>query len=502
MMQVRTSDIRVMAMLTASMCCHGLHSPLWAQSNDASYSSRQVANRMTEVESRLTAPVTIVGAEQVFHSLTEQMEFYGVPGVSIAVINDGKIEWAKGYGVRDAGTGLLVDKKTLFQAASLSKSVSAMGVLHWVHEGALDLDADINDFLVSWKLPENEFTQTHPVTLRHLLSHTAGLSGQLMGAYSREERIPTFVQMLEGNPPGKTEPVRVETVPHTEFRYAGAGYLIAAQAMIDVFERQFTDLMDEAVLNPLGMVRSGYFQPLEYGSVENIAASHDGMGSVLEGYWPTMANLAGGGLWTTPTELCLVAIEVQRALRSESSVISPELAEEMLTVQLGSYGLGFFVQGEDDDLAFSHGGDNRGYHNYLFAYARRGQGVAVMTNGERGSYLYPEILRSVGIVYDWPELKPSVIHAIALPAETANRYVGRYVFNEVLPVEASLEDDHLRMVGDDGRLFLWYPDSENHFIDTITGWELEFVSGEDERVEGALLYINATAMRGEKVDAR
>jgi CubicO group peptidase (beta-lactamase class C family) len=492
------SPLRATTMVLALACCYGPHNPLQAQASHTASYSQDVLNRIAQVERKLTSPVLIEGAEQVFHSLAEQMEFYEVPGVSIAVINNGAIEWAKGYGVREAGSDSPVDVATLFQAASISKSVSALGALHWVQEGALELDRDINDFLVSWRLPENEFTTAQPVTLRHLLSHQAGLSGQLMGAYVEGEQVPTFLQMLEGVEPAKTEPVRVVSRPRTEFRYAGAGYLIVLQAMVDVLGRPYPDLMNEAVLGPAGMARSGYFQPLKYGSIENVATGHGGMGSVFDGHWETMANLAGGGLWATPSDLCLFAVEVQRAFRGESSIISRQLAEEMLTVQIGSYGLGFFLQGEDENLAFSHGGDNGGYHNYLFAYAKRGQGVAVMTNGGRGSYLYPEILRSVGIVYDWPALKPSVIVPVELPMKTLTRYTGRYVFGDIRYAEITIDDSHLRMEGDDGRIFVWYPDSENHFIDTVTGWQLEFIFDEDDEVIGALLHINGTAMRAEK----
>jgi len=497
-MSAGKSPLRATMMVLALVCCHGPHNLLRAQITQTASYSQDVLNRIAEVERRLTSPVLIEGAEQVFHSLAEQMEFYKVPGVSIAVINEGKIEWAKGYGVREVGTDSPIDANTLFQAASISKSVSALGALHWVHEGALALDRNINDFLASWKIPENEFTIARPVTLRHLLSHQAGLSGQLMGAYVKGEQVPTFLQMLEGAPPAKTEPVRVVSEPQTEFRYAGAGYLIALQAMVDLLGRPYPDLMEEAVLGLVGMERSGYFQPLEYGSVENVATGHDGMGSVFDGYWETMANLAGGGLWTTPSDLCLFAIEVQRALRGESSIISRELAEAMLTVQIGSYGLGFFLRGEDENLAFGHGGDNGGYHNYLFAYAKRDQGVAVMTNGGRGSYLYPEILRSVGIVYDMAALKPSVIVPVRLPLEILLNYAGRYVFGDFRSAEITIEDAHLRMEGDDGRIFVWYPDAENHFIDTVTGWELEFIFNQDNEVTGALLHINGTAMRAEK----
>jgi CubicO group peptidase (beta-lactamase class C family) len=410
-----------------------------------------------------------------------------------------------GQGIRYTGgghrfTGRPVDENTLFQAASISKSVSALGALHQVQRGVLDLDTNINDFLLSWKVPDNELTRIQPVTLRYLLCHGAGIGGHSLGTYPAGGEIPTILQLLEGRPPATGAPVRVVAKPQTEFRYSGGGYLIALQAMIDMNGRSFPDIMNECVLSPLAMERSGYFQPLEHGAKENVAAGHDEMGFVYEGYWRTIPSLAGGGLWSTPSDLCRFAIEVQRALRGESSIISRELAEEMLTVHIASYGLGLALQGEGNDLAFSHGGDIEGYHNFFFAYARRAQGVAVMTNAQNGSYLYQEILRSVAIAYDWPHLQPSVINPVQLPVETLNGFTGRYVFNEVLPVQVTVEDDHLGMVGDDGRIFVWYPVSDQHFIDTVSGWELEFVFDENGNVTGAVIEIGGARLAGEKTD--
>jgi CubicO group peptidase (beta-lactamase class C family) len=489
-------------MLLAAIGCQGEQDRQRSQTVDAASSAEAIQNRIAEVENKLTPPIVIEGTEQAFHSLAEQMEVYRAPGVSIAVINDGRIEWAKGYGTREAGTDSPVDANTLFQAASISKSVSAMGALHWVHEGALELDRNINDFLVSWQIPENEFARVRPVTLRYLLAHGAGVSGHSLGTYYKGEEVPTFLQILDGMPPSKADPVRVVAEPQTEFKYSGGGYLIVLQAMIDVIGQPFPDIMRESVLMPVGMERSGYFRTLEHGSAENVAAGHDGMGSVIEGYWQIMPNPAGGGLWTTPSELCLFAIEVQKALRGESTIISREIAEEMLTGQMGDYGLGLILQGEGEDLAFSHGGDNAGYGSFFFAYARRGQGVAVMTNSENGHYLYNEILRSVGVVYDWPGLKPSVIKPLQLTQEALNGYTGRYLWNKALVAEITIENGHLRMEGDDGRVFLFYADSDNHFYDLYSGWELSFVFDEENEVTGALLSIAAEAViRGEKTSS-
>jgi CubicO group peptidase (beta-lactamase class C family) len=487
-------------MLLVPTSCQRSQNQQPPQTDKKASTPQDISKRIELVENSLCSPITIKGYDLIFQSLTERMENYNIPGVSIAVINHGKIEWAKGYGVRDASVDLPVDTETLFQAASISKPVSALAVLHYVEQDNLDLDSDINDFLISWKVPENEFTKEKPVTIRYLLCHGAGLNGHSLGTYSRGEETPTFLQLLDGIPPAKAAPVRVVSKPQTEFRYSGGGYLIVLQAMIDVIGQPFPDIMNEAVLSPAGMKKSGYFQPLEYDSAENVASGHDEMGSVFEGYWQTMPNLAGGGLWSTPSDLCLFAIEVQKALQGESSIISQELAEEMLTVHIGSYGLGLALQGEGANLAFSHGGDNRGYHNFLFAYGRRGQGVAVMTNAQKGAYLYQEILRSVAIVYDWPDLKPSVISPVQLPVKALNSYTGRYIFNNILPVEVTIENDHLKMEGDDGRIFLWYPDSDNHFIDIITGWELEFIFDEENKVTGASVGMGGAVLKGEKID--
>jgi CubicO group peptidase (beta-lactamase class C family) len=327
------------------------------------------------------------------------------------------------------------------------------------------------------------------------------VSGHALGTYLKGDEIPTYLQLLEGLPPSKVDPVRIVAEPQTEYKYSGGGYLIALQTMIDVTRQSFFDIMNEAVLSPAGMKRSGYFQPLEYGSVENVAVGHGGMNTVLDGYWQTMANPAGGGLWTTPTDLCLFAIEIQKALRSKSSVISRELAEEMLTSHMGDYGLGLFLHGKGENLAFSHGGGNAGYQGYFFAYAGRGQGVAVMTNSINGHYVYNEVLRSVAIVYDWPDMKPTVIKPVQVPLETLNAYKGRYLWNNALGAEITVENDHLKMEGDDGRIFLFYPESDNHFYDLYSGWDLKFIFNEHNEVTGAFMGMGEEAgFKAEKID--
>ena len=134
-------------------------------------------------------------------TLVERMSHYNIPGVSIAVINNGEIEWARGYGVRENGGNVPVTTTTLFQAGSISKPVAAMAALFLVQQGKLALDEHVNTKLVSWKLPENEYTTGQKVSLRGLLSHTAGLTVHGFPGYTANEEIPTLLQILDGIEP-------------------------------------------------------------------------------------------------------------------------------------------------------------------------------------------------------------------------------------------------------------------------------------------------------------
>ena len=490
---ISEAALAVLLVFRAASPCFG------AESERGTFESALgVPDRIAAVENHLCLPVLLDGEQREYYSLPERMRLYRVPGVSIAVINNGEIEWSKGYGRRDAVATTPVDDRTLFQAGSISKPVSALGALHLVQEGLLDLDTDINTYLTSWKIPKNGFTAHKPVTLRYLLCHGAGMNGHMLGAFSPSEPIPNFLQMLNGLAPATNEPVEVVLEPQTEWRYSGGGYLIVLQAMLDVTGESFERIMDESVFAPLKMRRSGYYPPETLDSIGNIAVGHDETGAPYDDRWTFMPNLAEGGLWSTPSELCRLALEVQEAPRGISNIIGGKIAREMLTRQTGSYGLGFSLRGGGDRLVFEHGGDSRGYHNVLFVYAERGQGVVIMTNAQGGAYLYQEILRSVATVYDWPDLKPSVLTPVELPAGSLDRYAGRYVFNEIIPVTITVEHDHLRMEGDDGRVFECCPVAEDRFVDVKSGWRLDFIPDEDGSVSKALLSAEGAELIGER----
>jgi CubicO group peptidase (beta-lactamase class C family) len=370
-----------------------------------------VARTDTDTASAIMA--RIEGPQPIYHqgfdalTLDQLMAKLGVPGVSIAVISDYKIHWARGYGIADVVTGAKVDTDTIFQAASISKPVNAMGLLKAIQDGRFGLDQDINTILKSWKLPGDGFTGEQPVTIRSLLSHTSG-TGDGFGfpGYDPSAPLPTVAQILDGEKPSNVGKVRLERPPLTGFKYSGGAVLITQLALTDVTGRPYPEILRDAVLGPIGMTRSGYEQPLTPERDRNAARAHDGSGRARDTKWHVYPELAAAGLWTTPTDLAKLAIEVQLATRGRShKVLSQAMAREMITpVGVGPFAVGFTVAKNGEGWYFTHGGSNWGFQCDLTAHTLKGYGVAIMTNSDNGARLIEELRGRVAAAYSWDSL--------------------------------------------------------------------------------------------------
>lgn len=386
-----------------------------------------VAQRIERVENGLLPPAVLKGGLPVKMKLADRMRFYKTPGVSIALINEGKIEWARGYGLLESGGKEPVTTETLFQAASNSKSLTAMVVLRLIEQGKLDLDSDVNKWLVSWKVPENEFTKDQKVTVRRLLAHTAGVSIPGFLGYPVDKPLPNLRQILDGEKPANSQPIRVELKPGSKFLYSGGGYVILAQLMMDVTGKSFPGLMQNMLLEKLGMTHSTFQQPLSPTLASNAAAGHLPNGKEMEGKWFVLPELAPDGLWTTPTDLARLLIEIQKArLGRSNKVLSTKSINQMLTPEIDNVALGWLVDGNDDSARFSFGGSNVGYKSRMLAYMNSGRGVVVMTNGENGAELTTEILRSVAAEYGWPDFHPREKVVVKVDPAIYDSYVGEY----------------------------------------------------------------------------
>lgn len=344
-------------------------------------------------------------------TLNQLMDEFGVPGVSVAVIKDFEIHWAKGYGLADIENSAPVNTETVFQAASISKPVAAMAVLKAVQDGLFSLDEDINQILKSWQLDGKEFTNALPVTPRMLTSHTSGLGdGFGFPGYHPNDPRPTTVQILNGEKPSNVGDVYMERSPLTEMKYSGGGVTIMELALSDVVGRPFTEIARDYVLDPVGMTKSAYEQPISKERDKNAARAHNRNGYAMDAKWHVYPELAAAGLWTTPTDLAKFAIEVQKSVHGKSNkVLSRSMIQEMLNpVGVGSFAVGFSLAKEGDGWYFQHGGSNWGFRCLLVAHKIKGYGLAVMTNASRGGSVMNEIKKRVERVYKWDSLDKPV----------------------------------------------------------------------------------------------
>lgn len=405
--------------------------------------------RRQQVESGLRPALPVEG---VSFTIAERMAHHRVPGVSLAVLKGYEIEWVGAYGVRDVATGDPVTPETLFQAGSISKPIAAAAALALADAGALTLDREVNAFLTSWSLPENDLTRQEPVTLERILAHRGGLTVHGFWGYPNGASIPSVVEVLNGTPPANSAAVFVDLPPGSRFRYAGGGTTIAQQALCDVTGEPFAALVRRLVLEPSGMTRSTVQQPLPVDQWPDHSAGHLDDGWPTAGRWHVYPEQAAAGLWTTAHDIARFAREVGLSARGESNhVLTEATARRMLTpLDGGPTGLGVFIDDVGGEIYFQHGGSNVGFKNQFYVHQGRGDGVAIMTNGDGGGALGQELLDAVARVYGWPGW--SVKRAIAtVPSDDgeaeAQLCVGRYEIEVDLVVRierrgAELHLDH------------------------------------------------------------
>lgn len=431
--------------------------------------------RVERVLRGLRPPIAIKGRPAVRWTVAERMAMNNVPGASIAIIDDGKVAWARGFGVKEAGKAEPVTSSTLFQAQSISKAVAATATLALVDAGRLSLDENPNTYLKSWKLPDNEFQALENVTLRRILSHNAGLTVGSFAGYRLGESIPTLLQILDGEKPATNPPIRVDVTPGSISRYSGGGAVVMQQLLMDVTGKPFPDVMKRLVLEPIGMRLSTYEQPLPHARRQEAASGHDGEGAVVSGQWPIIPEMAAAGLWTTPTELAKWALEITNAWSGRSSkLLSKNIATEMLTVQKAPFGLGVNLQGTGQALSFFHGGSIWGFRALVVMFPAIGKGAVVMTNADRADTLISELIMSIAAEYQWPARTQSEREVVTLTSRQLDGLVGTYSLPAApsgAPVTYEISRDgeqllaELRGLGSYPKTEL-YPTSPNAFFET------------------------------------
>jgi CubicO group peptidase (beta-lactamase class C family) len=473
---------------------------LGASTSGVAQPDAKIEAQIQDITNNIAPAVVAKGAVASHVTLASRMAALHVPGVSVAVIHDGKILWARGFGVTKIG-GAPVTENTTFQAGSISKPVTAMAVMHLVQMGKLNLDADINQYLKAWKVPENEFTAQKKVTLRGLLSHTAGVTVHGFPGYASGAPVPALVQVLNGEKPANTPAIRVDTPPGTLWRYSGGGYVITQQMLLDVTGQTFPAFMQKTVLGPLGMTHSTYEQPLPATRQPDAATPYDQNGVAVVGGAHTYPEMAPAGLWTTPSDLARYAIGVQKALAGQSRILSKATATEMVKdVGMGHYGLGPEVGGKPDHPYFDHGGADEGFISYIAAYDH-GDGAVIMTNGLNGGRLGNELMGTIAREYHWPDFAPKENDVAKISPGLLDAYAGSYRQGRFTVVSIATSGDHLTVKQGPQDLGDLYPASDRDWFFTSSPARLSFQVGADGNPTAFVRHANDMDVSAPRISA-
>jgi CubicO group peptidase (beta-lactamase class C family) len=394
--------------------------------------SNPVEEKIKQVENNISGWVQIEGVKSVW-TLPERMQHYHVNGLSIAVIHNYKLEWAKAYGWADSAKQIPVTTETLFQAASISKSLNAVGVLKLAQKKRLNIHDEINKYLKSWHLPASNFTTDKKITVYNLLNHTAGLNVHGFLGYEKDDSIPSIVRILNGEKPSNSEAIRSQAVPGTKVEYSGGGIEISQLIVMDITHKPYDKYQWEEVLKPLGMTNSFFTQPPLENRITSLATAYDTNGKEIKGKYHIYPELAAAGLWTNPTDLSKFITETQLSYEGKSNkVLSQTMTKKMLTPFKGSdAGLGVFIDSIGNRMYFQHGGSNEGFKSQYFASVTGGDGVVVMGNSDQDAILR-EVINSVAQVYNWKDFyKLQKRKPVNVPDDILQQYVGNYSLNQI-----------------------------------------------------------------------
>ena len=387
--------------------------------------------RMKSVENGLLKAVVFKGMEPEKARLNERMQFYKVPGVSVAVIYKSQIDWANAYGFQESGLTETVTTESLFQAGALSQPVAALVALHFVEKGQLDLDSDVNTVLLD----------------------------------------------LEG------------------------GFAVLQQLLVDLERKAFHAIAEEAVFQPIGMQNSTFACPLPPSSKEKAVPGHLSGGEPVEGKWLRYPVAAASGLWSTPTDLALFAVEVMKAARGESQkVVSPALAQAMLTPEEEIHGFGLYIEGKGDDLFFHMRGNNTGYACFMVGYPVRGEGAVIMTNSDNGAHLIDEIVRGISAVYEWPHFQPEVKTLYKLDSSVYSQYVGRYEISPDYVLNVTHEDYYMIITPTGQAPTKFYAQGLTVFFSEDPYIVIRFEKDGEGRVTGLILTQRGQSQKAKKIE--
>jgi CubicO group peptidase (beta-lactamase class C family) len=458
--------------------------------------------RIRAAERGLMRTVYLKGMRPEKLALADRLSFYRVPGISLAVIDKRAVEWTRAFGLKDAQSDQALTPETAGQAGALAQWVASTAVFRLAQDGRLGLDDEVRRHLKAWSFPAEAGAEAAGLTIRQLLTHSAGLSDQLLSGYREEEPRPTLVQMLDGAPPARNGPLWV--APRggkiSRARYAEAGYVVLERLLEDATGKTFDRLAQELVIDPLGLKNSTFAQPLPEDLEGGAASGHIREGLPVAGRWEVLPGRAASGLWTTPTDFAAFLVDLLRsATAGEGKLLSAASARELLSTQVESFGFGFLAEGKGEDVLFKVRGKTRGFSAFAVLYPARSQGAVLMANSDNGPFLMEEVLSALAEAYAWPHFHPEEKPVLRLAPETYESFVGRYEVNPAYVLDVRWEDYYLVIQPTGQAATKFYAEGQSLFYSTDPYVRIQFHKDKDGRVTGLVLWQQDFELEAKKV---
>jgi CubicO group peptidase (beta-lactamase class C family) len=456
-------------------------------------------DKIQEVEKNLVGAIQL--STEKPGTITERMAHYKIPGLSIAVIQNYKIVMAKGYGWANDSLKIPVTTNTLFQAASISKSLNGVGVLKLVQDKKLDLYADINTSLSSWKFPYDSLSKGKKINTANLLSHTAGLTVHGFEGYVPGTPLPTVLQILNGQKPANSDSVRSMYEPGIKSEYSGGGTTLTQLIVTDITHQPYADYMKKEVLQPMGMTASTFAQPPAGIKPALLATAYRGDGKPVEGNYHIYPEQAPAGLWTNPTDLAKYIIETQLAYEGKSAKV---LNQATTTLRLTPYmnknaALGVFIDTLESTVYFQHGGANEGFRCQYYGSLKDGNGVVVMVNSDNGGIMQ-EVINSVAKVYEFKGLYRSTVkESVIVPDSVLQSYTGQYALSPEFIITVFKQGNVLYAQATGQISFEIIPETPTKFFPRVFKAYLDFTKDENGKVNALILTQNGGRTEGKKI---
>lgn len=377
------------------------------------------------------------------HSYEAFLKHFKVSGLSFAVVDNYEVVFSHTVGEKAFGSKDYIDENTAFSTASISKPVTATIAAMLAEQGKLDLDAPISQYLKRWKMPQSPLTKNVPITMRHLLSHTAGMSQGGYADFHLGDDVPTTIDTLNGlKLPRYKKPISVMFTPESQWEYSGGGYVIVQVALEDIMGKPLQQLAQNMLFEPLGMKNTTMFQNGHPNFLTNVAKVHDAKQKVIRDGIPICPQIAPSGMWSTPQDMAKFTIEVQQALAGKNTkVISNKVAKTTTNIKTldttGGWSAGwmrFEAKGNID--WFSHGGSNTGTGGHVMASMENGKGIMVFINAftPQRNRAINTLIKQVITSLNWKESRQATT---ALSANDSKQMIGRYLspLDQVVTIE-------------------------------------------------------------------